>query len=114
MAIAIVVLVSWSAAFAQNAEDMGVFAEESVGCRDRGDLVDYYQAQIEDNRTDMGRLLSGGKCVALKGKTYIPLRTGFATSAVQMTIDGQQVVIWALTGALVASPPPARESHFNF
>ena len=101
-------------ALAQSADDKGVFAEESVGCRERNDLVDYYDAKINDNRTQMGRLLSGGRCISLKGKTFIPLRTGFATSAVQMTINGEATIIWALTGALVASPPPARESHFNF
>ncbi len=101
-------------AIAQQMDDMGVFAEKSVGCRDRGDLVDYYEAQLDGNRAKSGRFISSGKCVELAGRSYIPLRTGFATSAVQIKINGEQVVIWALTQALVASPPPARESHFNF
>jgi hypothetical protein len=112
--VMVVLAMSTGDVMAQGADDKGVFAGKFVGCRERIDLIDYYAAEADGDRGASGKLISSGKCIQLDGLTYTPLRTGFVTSAVQMELSGEQTVIWARTQALIASPPPGRDSHFNF
>ncbi len=99
---------------ADKAIQKGVFIGDFVGCKARKDLSDYGDAKDDNNRTLMAKFKSQGKCVPLVGRTYIPLRVGFGTSAVLLTVQGADILMWVKSKALMDSPPPGRLSHFNF
>ncbi len=94
--------------------EKGVFTGDFTGCKNRKDLLDYAVAKEDNNRTVMARFTSQGKCVPLAGRAYTPLRVGFGTSAVLLTIQGANVVMWVKSKALMESPPPGRPSHVDF
>ncbi len=95
-------------------EQKGVFTGDYMGCKSHDYLVDYVEANQRGERAAAALLMSSKKCVSLKGRTYIPLRTGFVTSVVRLTYRGEDIVMWVRTIALRDSPPPPRDTHFNF
>lgn len=102
----------WSAE--DNTQRKGVFTGDHVGCKSKEHLFDYYEAEQSGNRTAVGKLIAQRQCLQLKGRTYIPVRLGFVTAFVRVTYQGAEIQLWTRSAAVVESPPPPRESHFNF
>ena len=106
--------VSASLAAEAGGELKGVFIGDHVGCKSKDDLFSYYQAKQDGDRVEVGKLLAQRKCLTLAGRTYVPLRVGFVTAYVRVTYQGKDIKLWTRSAAVVDSPPPARETHFNF
>jgi len=116
--VATVVLVTCMSAtgFGQSEESerKGVFTGDHVGCRTKSELFDYYGAAMNKNRSVTNRMIAQCVCIALAGRTYVSLRVGFVTAQVRVTYQGADMELWVRSAAVVESPPPPRESHFNF
>ena len=92
----------------------GVFTGDHMGCESKSDLIAYYDANDAGDRKTTGELVSQKKCMKIIGRTYVPLRVGFVAARVLVTIHGKDIELWVRTAAVVESPPPPRETHFNF
>ncbi len=103
-----------AAAQESSAEQKGVFTGDQVGCKSKADLFAYYDASDEGNRSAMGEMISGRKCMNLLGRAYIPLRIGFVAAHVRVTYQGSDIELWVRSAAVVESPPPPRSTYFNF
>lgn len=114
----LILLVTLSLLFGQigsvAAEQKGVFTGDHVGCKSKADLFAYYDAKEKGKRVAMSKMVSERKCLTLAGRTYVPLRIGFVTAHVRVTYQGSDIDLWARSVAVVESPPPPRETHFNF
>lgn len=92
----------------------GVFIGDYVGCEFKSDLLAYYDASDVGDQTAMSKIVSQNKCRKITGRAYVPLRVGFVTARVLVTFQEKDVKLWVRTAAVVDSPPPPRDTHFNF
>ncbi len=114
MGLVALLLIQFGPVWAVAGEQKGVFKGDHVGCNSKADLFAYYDARQKENRTAMSKMIAERKCLTLKGLSYVPLRVGFVTARVRVTYQETEITLWARSVAVVESPPPPRDTHFNF
>jgi len=107
-------LIQFGPFWAVAGEQKGVFKGDHVGCNSKADLIAYYDARQKEQRAAMSKMIAERKCLSLKDLSYVPLLIGFVTARVRVTYQETEMTLWTRSVAVVESPPPPRETYFNF